>query len=259
MFVLQRSFARRLEADLGTDQGLGLFIPISFHCSINGRTVDNSTIGIMRGKIPVEVVEQHPNTYLMLRFNSDMGHRGWPEEDGLHYVTLPDGVLRGLRACILDMFCLAAASTDVRQFEALNRPYQETLIAGLDSALAPDGALRTPPRSRMKHRRLIESLDELVATSSSKPLYGDDLAAALGVSVRTLHTAAYAVHGVSLHRYVKQKQMWAVRRQLSGGYPGLTVKSVALAHGFWHMGEFSKAYRDLFGELPSQTLARGRV
>jgi AraC-like DNA-binding protein len=35
----------------------------------------------------------------------------------------------------------------------------------------------------------------------------------------------------------------------------LLVKSVALAHGFWHLGQFSRDYRDHFGEAPSKTLA----
>lgn len=258
IFVLQRSFARRLEADLGADQGVGLFIPIAFHCSINGREVDSSTLGIIRGKVPVEVLERHPNTYLMLRFNSDMRHRGWPEAEGLSYASLPDGVLGALRASILDMFCLASASSDIQQFEALNRPHLESVIGALDSVLVPEDRLRAHPRSHGRYRDLIGAVDELVATAGGQAVNSEGLARALGVSVRTLHTAAYAVHGMSLHRYVRSRAMWSVRRQLQNGYPGLTVKSAALAHGFWHLGEFSRAYRDLFGELPSETLARGR-
>jgi AraC family ethanolamine operon transcriptional activator len=36
------------------------------------------------------------------------------------------------------------------------------------------------------------------------------------------------------------------------------VKAVALANGFWHMGEFSKLYKATFGEMPSGTLAQAR-
>jgi AraC-like DNA-binding protein len=35
-----------------------------------------------------------------------------------------------------------------------------------------------------------------------------------------------------------------------------TVSSDALDWGFWHFGEFSRAYKDCFGELPSETLRR---
>jgi len=35
-----------------------------------------------------------------------------------------------------------------------------------------------------------------------------------------------------------------------------TVSTEALNWGLWHFGEFSRAYRDSFGELPSDTLRR---
>ena len=38
-----------------------------------------------------------------------------------------------------------------------------------------------------------------------------------------------------------------------------TVSSIALDWGFWHFGEFSRAYRACFGELPSETLRRHRA
>src|SRR5512139_741229 len=104
LLVLQRSFARQLEADMGTERGVGLFIPIAFHGTSNGRDVDNWTIGLMRGRTPVKAIEQHPNTYLMLRFNSDMRHRGWPDGDnGLDHVRLQQREpVQNLRAAILD-------------------------------------------------------------------------------------------------------------------------------------------------------------
>jgi transcriptional regulator GlxA family with amidase domain len=37
------------------------------------------------------------------------------------------------------------------------------------------------------------------------------------------------------------------------------VSSIALDWGFWHFGEFSRAYRACFGELPSETLRRHRA
>ena len=38
--------------------------------------------------------------------------------------------------------------------------------------------------------------------------------------------------------------------------PAPLVKSVALAHGFWHLGQFAIDYRAMYGEMPSETLAR---
>ena len=40
--------------------------------------------------------------------------------------------------------------------------------------------------------------------------------------------------------------------------PADALKAIALANGFWHMGEFRTLYRDLFGETPQQTLETAR-
>jgi AraC-like DNA-binding protein len=61
---------------------------------------------------------------------------------------------------------------------------------------------------------------------------------------------------MSLHRYLRLRRLWLVRRQLLAGAD--SVKACALAFGFWHMGDFSHSYRVQFGETPSQTMARAR-
>ncbi|WP_369724678.1 helix-turn-helix domain-containing protein [Bradyrhizobium sp. LLZ17] len=195
----------------------------------------------------------------MMRFNSDMRHRGWADYDsGLGFFRPHDATMAGLRATILNMFSLAAEANDPRQFEALNRPIQETLLACLDATLVTADALAPRRGSFDRHRRLIARLDEVAALCGGKPLYSDDLASALGVSVRTLQTAAHAVHGVSLHHYLRLKRLWSVRMQLMSAGNGATIKAAALANGFWHMGEFSKVYKTMFGEMPSETLVNAR-
>ena len=76
--------------------------------------------------------------------------------------------------------------------------------------------------------------------------------------MRTLQTAAHAVHGVSLHHYLRLKRLWSVRMQLMSAGNGVTIKAAALANGFWHMGEFSRVYKTMFGEMPSETLVNAR-
>ena len=57
---------------------------------------------------------------------------------------------------------------------------------------------------------------------------------------------------------LQTRQLNAVRRNLRASGPrGDTVRNVAARWGFWHMGQFARDYRNLFGELPSQTL-RGK-
>ena len=74
-----------------------------------------------------------------------------------------------------------------------------------------------------------------------------------------LADAFQASFGISPHRFLKLRRLSMVRaalRPYEGRIP--LVKSVALAHGFWHLGQFSHDYRATFGETPSDTLTRAR-
>ncbi|MBW7965334.1 helix-turn-helix transcriptional regulator [Bradyrhizobium sp. BR 10261] len=115
-----------------------------------------------------------------------------------------------------------------------------------------------PLPSRNRHSSIIAELDELVsALPPSRPLYSKELAQQIGTSVRTLQSASLSARGMSLHSYLRLKRLSEARLQLSTG--AFSVKSAALANGFWHLGDFSRVYRSTFGEMPSQTLARARA
>jgi AraC-like DNA-binding protein len=84
-----------------------------------------------------------------------------------------------------------------------------------------------------------------------------DLCLVTGVSERTLEYAFRDVLGLTPVAYLTRLRLHRVRRSLLAAEPGsTTVSAQALRWGFWHFGEFSRAYRDCFGELPSETLRR---
>jgi AraC family ethanolamine operon transcriptional activator len=57
--------------------------------------------------------------------------------------------------------------------------------------------------------------------------------------------------------YLTRLRLHRVRHALLAATPGsTTVSTEALNWGFWHFGEFSRAYSDCFGELPSATLRK---
>lgn len=259
LLVLQRSFARRLESNMGTDDGVGMLIPLAFHATINGSEVDNSTIALIRGRIPIEAVERHPNTYLMLRLNSPMFNRGWADfENGVKYFRPTREAMAQLRTLIVDKFCLASGSSDLGAFDLARKPMHEALIAALDDALVEDATRLGRPGAFSKYQRLVGRLVELADAQADAALYSGELARSLGVSVRTLQAAVQQVHGISLHQFLRGRRLWSVRKLLVTGSPLLTIKSAARANGFWHMSDFSQAYASSFGEKPSQTLTRAR-
>src|SRR6201999_4419093 len=99
-------------------------------------------------------------------------------------------------------------------------------------------------------------IQALLASNLGHPVYSEQIAREVGVSVRTMHDAILRYRGMSLHRYLRLRRLWLVRQQLLAGSE--SVKASALAFGFWHLGDFSASYRAQFGEAPSETLMRSR-
>jgi AraC-like DNA-binding protein len=63
--------------------------------------------------------------------------------------------------------------------------------------------------------------------------------------------------GLSPRDYLVRLRLHRVRQALlEASQRTSTVSVEALKWGFWHFGEFSRAYKDCFGELPSETLRR---
>ncbi len=84
-----------------------------------------------------------------------------------------------------------------------------------------------------------------------------DLCRAAGVSERTLEYSFRNVMGLTPVAYLIRLRLHRVRQGLLAGTHGTTtVTAEATNWGFWHFGEFSRAYKDCFGELPSDTLRR---
>ncbi|MGE0723396.1 MAG: helix-turn-helix domain-containing protein [Alphaproteobacteria bacterium] len=130
------------------------------------------------------------------------------------------------------------------------------LVASVRTGSAPEN-LRY--RRTAEVVRVIKAAEDYLIANVSKPIYSDDLCRALGISLRKLHMAFVAGAGVSPQAYLKFRRLLLVRRALrSGGVHASLVKSAALSHGFWHLGNFARDYRSYFGESPSETLRRAQ-
>ncbi|MCB1859227.1 MAG: helix-turn-helix domain-containing protein [Gammaproteobacteria bacterium] len=76
------------------------------------------------------------------------------------------------------------------------------------------------------------------------------------IPLRTLNRAFTERFGVGPKLYLKRQRLSAVRTALLTSPPEMRVADVANSQGFWHMGQFARDYKEMFGELPSETLKR---
>ncbi|AUH69483.1 MULTISPECIES: AraC family transcriptional regulator [Gordonia] len=83
-----------------------------------------------------------------------------------------------------------------------------------------------------------------------------EIAAAAGVSVRSLSGGFARYLGTSVRSYLVEQRLQGVYRELRSGAESVTV--TAHAWGYVNLGVFAASYRRRFGENPSETLARAR-
>lgn len=89
------------------------------------------------------------------------------------------------------------------------------------------------------------------------PLPSADIAAAAGVSLRSLQDGFRRGHGVTIGDFILNARLDLFRSLLiRGGQPSVSVTDAALASGLGHLGRAAQAYRRRYGELPSETLSR---
>lgn len=127
------------------------------------------------------------------------------------------------------------------------------LIDGTDRG----GGTAQRARSPVAWQRIVTGAEEYLKGHLDRPIYTEELCNALGVSAAALSDAFRVTLLMSPHRYLKLRRLNLVRAALMrhDREPPL-VKSIALTHGFWHLGQFARDYRETFGETPSETLAR---
>jgi len=78
-----------------------------------------------------------------------------------------------------------------------------------------------------------------------------------GVSERTLEFAFLERLGITPKAVLRSIRINGAHRELKLTNGGNTkVTDIAFRWGFWHMGQFSKDYKLMFGELPSKTLSQ---
>jgi AraC family ethanolamine operon transcriptional activator len=78
-----------------------------------------------------------------------------------------------------------------------------------------------------------------------------------GVSRRSLESIFQSMVGMGPGSYVRAIQLNRIRRDLiAESGDAVSIGVIAARHGIWHWSRFSRYYRSMFGELPSQTRVR---
>ena len=87
-----------------------------------------------------------------------------------------------------------------------------------------------------------------------QPLRMGQVSQAIGTSWRSLDRAFATHYGMSPKHFLQLLRLARARRLLLGCHEECSVTGIADRCGIFHLGRFANAYRELYGELPMQTL-----
>lgn len=262
----------------GVSHGVALVAtsaPISSYqvmVALRGRLVGNRAAG--------EVVAE-PGTALVYS-PRDRLDTYWSEDCTSLVLSVP---AERLRALARDVYPAADASNIrlrplMRLADGAGRSFANALGVITQESIDPESAFRRGLTTELLEQTLLLSLIaaqgeniEACRTSAPPPDYVGkalaviearcdedigmaDLVRAAGVSMRTLQYGFFDRFGVGPMTYLRQVRLRQVHDALRKASPGsCKVGDMAARWGFFHGSAFAHAYRKMFGELPSATLA----
>jgi AraC family ethanolamine operon transcriptional activator len=255
------SFPRIVDVSYRAAHGVVIFqIEDDYDVSVNGMSVNRPAFIGLRGNLDLQFAEPRGSLHAIITLGAGLGDREWFDAPDELCAFMPDpDALATVRSVTTGILQTASARPDLLQEPGSALALQESLLLAIDEMFRSSRPPELTSRIASKgYCRLVRMIDDYVAFHAASAIYSADLAEQCGVSVRTLGTAVASVRGMSLHRYLRLKQLWSARAQLVKGSDAITVTSCARANGFHHMGEFARLYRATFDETASRTLARAR-
>ena len=100
-----------------------------------------------------------------------------------------------------------------------------------------------------------EKLENYIETYKYRAIMVSELSQTAQISERSLYRLFHERFGITPKAYLNKLRLNGARSDLIKSSTSDTkIVHIANAWGFWHMGKFATDYKDLFGELPSETL-----
>ena len=175
--------------------------------------------------------------------------------------NLPTGTLKSdrdavhhLRAACMSLFVADAEATVSSGY----RGASDAVVRALNDAVR-DASARGLSKEALRRCDLVRRAEDYMWAHVEDAIDPAGIARALNCSVRKLLYYFKRTYDLGPIGYFKLQRLNAVRNVLSSDRTRRTIADIAADYGFWHMGHFGTAYRQLFGLTPSQTRALTRA
>jgi AraC-like DNA-binding protein len=248
-------------SETGVTLGVGLRLPPGSRHWLNEVTTRN--IGVYRAGDPHEALYAPGSLYVtatlsvedLERIAAAMGLVLDERQLGGSGISsrLMDGAeTRGLRAAF------DAIHAGSPQAGSCNMKFGRRALEGMICHLAREPRPVLGAAVPHRHGAIVARARAFILEHLDEPLSIEGIAQAAYTSQRTLYRAFLDVFDETPQSFVRKLRLNRIRNDLaSHAEAGCTITLIANRWGISELGRLSGWYRELFGELPSQTLARG--
>jgi AraC-like DNA-binding protein len=135
---------------------------------------------------------------------------------------------------------------------------EQTLMTALLAAQPGNYSAALARQASPAAPRHVMRAEELIRAHPEQPLTIGDLTDTSGVSARALFEGFRRFRGTTPMALLKTVRLERAHAELKAAPPTENIAGIAFKWGIVHLGRFARDYRRRFGELPSDTLRRGR-
>jgi AraC-like DNA-binding protein len=245
---------------------IGYTIPITWEGDylLNGMSATRTSVFRLDGSNEYDVVAESRDFFtcgirrsVLSRAISGLIGRDLTISVEMHrQLHVPDAHRAKLLGILLKSLAWAPPSGADASFGRLPRSVEVAMIETIaDWTIATDQLSSSEKVDRKSELRIVRDSLRKIREVDCSVLAVADLCRMAGVAKSRLHQAFSEIYGISPGAYLHRLRLTSIREKLlSEEAPPRSIKDVAIEHGFLSSGQFARAYRDMFGELPSQTL-----
>jgi AraC-like DNA-binding protein len=199
-------------------------------------------------------------TDLLPRFDEFKDSDSGTESGGCRVTRAHPAIANRVATTISEIVGAAAACATFETSTAA-RSASEALLQLTSPVFGQSSVIEATPtgRPRVPRQAIIDRAMALIETPGEDPVSVGRMAAAARASERTLRNAFHEYFGMGPARYLELRQLRDVHRDLGAAErDSVTVTDVLVQNGVWQWGRFAARYRQVFDELPSETLRKKR-
>lgn len=132
---------------------------------------------------------------------------------------------------------------------------QDLILMGLIDIFSKESPNQTVDTSYQHRKAIVNTARDFLSVNQDRAITLAELCEACHTSRRTLQNSFESILGISPIQYLRFTRLNGVRRDLKSAKANEQIGDIAARWGFWHLSQFAKDYKNVFGELPKETKA----